>query len=80
VYVREKGIITLEDATRKTSSFPAARIGILDRGVLRAGMKADIAAFRVELAPFAFAGPTGVNKNRYKKWLAPRSGLEPGTT
>jgi len=45
VYVREKGIITLEDAVRKMSSFPAARIGLSDRGVLRPGMKADIAVF-----------------------------------
>ena len=27
------------------SSFPAQRIGLADRGVLRAGMKADIAIF-----------------------------------
>jgi N-acyl-D-amino-acid deacylase len=45
VYVREKGIITLEDAVRKMSSFPAARIGLSDRGLLRPGMKADIAVF-----------------------------------
>jgi N-acyl-D-amino-acid deacylase len=45
VYVREKNLITLEDAVRKMSSFPAARLGIEDRGVLRPGMKADIAIF-----------------------------------
>jgi dihydroorotase/N-acyl-D-amino-acid deacylase len=45
VYVREKGVITLEDAIRKMSSFPAARLGLSDRGVLRPGMKADIAVF-----------------------------------
>src|SRR6516162_8408026 len=45
VYVREKGVVTLEDAVRKMSSFPAARIGLSDRGVLRPGMKADIAVF-----------------------------------
>ncbi len=45
VYVREKGILTLEDAVRKMSSFPAARIGLADRGVLRPGMKADLAIF-----------------------------------
>jgi dihydroorotase/N-acyl-D-amino-acid deacylase len=45
VYVSEKGILTLEDAVRKMSSFPAARIGLEDRGVLRPGMKADIAVF-----------------------------------
>src|SRR5437899_3441106 len=39
-----KGILTLEEAMRKMSSFPAARIGLADRGVLRPGMKAHIAA------------------------------------
>src|SRR5438445_111266 len=45
VYVRDKGILTLEEAVRKMSSFPAARIGLADRGVLRPGMKADVAVF-----------------------------------
>jgi len=45
VYVREKSIVTLEDAIRKMGSLPAARIGLSDRGVLRPGMKADIAVF-----------------------------------
>jgi dihydroorotase/N-acyl-D-amino-acid deacylase len=44
-YVRELKVITLEDAVRKMSSFPAQRIGLADRGVLREGMKADIAIF-----------------------------------
>ena len=45
VYVREKKLLTLEDAVRKMSSFPAQRLGLTDRGVLRPGMKADIAVF-----------------------------------
>jgi N-acyl-D-amino-acid deacylase len=45
VYVREKHVITLEDAVRKMSAFPAARLRLTDRGVLRPGMKADIAIF-----------------------------------
>jgi N-acyl-D-amino-acid deacylase len=45
VYVREKKVLTLEDAVRKMSAFPAARLGLTDRGVLRPGMKADIAVF-----------------------------------
>ena len=45
VYVRERHTITLEDAVRKMSSFPAQRLGLQDRGLLRAGMKADIAIF-----------------------------------
>jgi N-acyl-D-amino-acid deacylase len=44
-YVRELKTITLEEAVRKMSAFPAQRIGLADRGVLREGMKADIAIF-----------------------------------
>lgn len=44
-YVREKAIITLEDAVRKMTSLPAQRLGLTDRGLLRPGMKADIVVF-----------------------------------
>ncbi|HMV49945.1 MAG TPA: D-aminoacylase [Blastocatellia bacterium] len=45
VYVREKRVLSLEDAVRKMTSLPAARLGLPDRGLLRPGMKADIAIF-----------------------------------
>ena len=45
VYVREKRVISLEEAVRKMTSFPAQRLGLGDRGLLRPGMKADIAIF-----------------------------------
>ena len=45
VYVREQHVLTLEDAVRKMTSFPAPRLGLADRGILRPGMKADIAVF-----------------------------------
>jgi dihydroorotase/N-acyl-D-amino-acid deacylase len=45
VYVREKKFLTLEDAVRRMSSFPASRIGLGDRGILRPGMKADLSVF-----------------------------------
>ncbi|MCC7417854.1 MAG: D-aminoacylase [Acidobacteria bacterium] len=45
VYVREKHALRLEEAVRKMSSLTAQRIGLYDRGVLRPGMKADIAVF-----------------------------------
>jgi N-acyl-D-amino-acid deacylase len=44
-YVREEHQMTLPEAIRKMTSFPAQRLGISDRGVLRDGMKADIAIF-----------------------------------
>ena len=44
-YVREMHVITLEDAIRKMSGYPAERLRLLDRGLLRPGMKADIVIF-----------------------------------
>jgi len=44
-YVRERHTITLEDAVRKMSGYPAERLRLLDRGLLRPGMKADIVIF-----------------------------------
>jgi N-acyl-D-amino-acid deacylase len=44
-YVREEKRLTLEDAIRKFSSLPAQRMRISDRGVLKAGMWADIVVF-----------------------------------
>jgi dihydroorotase/N-acyl-D-amino-acid deacylase len=45
VYVREKHILTLEEAVRRMSGYPAARLKIWDRGLLRPGMKADLVLF-----------------------------------
>jgi N-acyl-D-amino-acid deacylase len=45
MYVREKKTLTLEEAVRKMSSFPAARLKINDRGILRPGLKADVVVF-----------------------------------
>ncbi|UCH58147.1 MAG: D-aminoacylase [Candidatus Bathyarchaeota archaeon] len=44
-YVREEGVLSIEQAVRKMTSMPAQRFGILDRGVLRPGMWADITIF-----------------------------------
>ena len=44
-YVREQHVIPLEDAVRKASSAVASRLSITDRGVLKAGLKADVIIF-----------------------------------
>ena len=44
-YVREQKVLTLEDAVRKASSAVATRLSLTDRGVLKAGLKADIVIF-----------------------------------
>jgi len=47
-YVREHGVLRLEQAIRKMTSFPAQRFGIHDRGLLKPGMWADIMVFNPE--------------------------------
>jgi len=44
-YVREEKALTLEDAIRKFSALPAQRLRLTDRGVLKAGMWADVVVF-----------------------------------
>jgi N-acyl-D-amino-acid deacylase len=44
-YVREEKALTLEDAIRKFTSLPAQRMRLADRGVLKAGMWADVVVF-----------------------------------
>jgi N-acyl-D-amino-acid deacylase len=44
-YVRDEGILRLEDTIRKFSSFAARRLSIPDRGEIRPGMWADIVVF-----------------------------------
>ncbi|MFL6285595.1 MAG: amidohydrolase family protein [Pyrinomonadaceae bacterium] len=44
-YVRDEHLLTLEDAVRKMTTQPAARVGLRDRGVLRVGAYADVTVF-----------------------------------
>jgi len=44
-YVRQEGWLTLEDAVRRMTGFPAARFGLADRGLLRPGLAADLVLF-----------------------------------
>lgn len=45
LYAREKGVLSVEQAIRKMTSLPAERIGLRERGQLRAGWFADLVIF-----------------------------------
>jgi N-acyl-D-aspartate/D-glutamate deacylase len=45
VYVRELQVLRLEDAVRKMTSLNAAKLGLRDRGLVRAGDFADLTLF-----------------------------------
>lgn len=47
-YSIEMGLFSLEDAVRKMTSMPAARMGLADRGTLARGMAADVVVFDPE--------------------------------
>ncbi len=47
-YVREEGLLSLEEAIRKMTSQPAGKIRLQDRGLLREGFWADIVIFDPE--------------------------------
>lgn len=44
-YVREEGYLDWEEAIKKMTALTAARVGMVDRGLLAEGMKADITVF-----------------------------------
>jgi N-acyl-D-amino-acid deacylase len=47
-YVRKRNVLTLPDAIRKMTSWPATRLRQFDRGAIRTGMWADITIFDYE--------------------------------
>lgn len=47
-YVKKRHVLTLEDAVRKMTAWPAARMKLYDRGVIREGLKADITIFNYD--------------------------------
>ncbi|HEY2678170.1 MAG TPA: D-aminoacylase [Steroidobacteraceae bacterium] len=47
-YVKKRHVLTLEDAVRKMTSWPASRMRLFDRGVIRDGMQADVTIFDAE--------------------------------
>ena len=44
-FVRERGLLTLEDAVRRMTALPARTFGFFDRGIIRPGFVADLVLF-----------------------------------
>jgi N-acyl-D-aspartate/D-glutamate deacylase len=44
-YVREEGVLSLEEAVRRMTSLPASVVGLLDRGTIARGKWADLVVF-----------------------------------
>ncbi|MBA3450621.1 MAG: D-aminoacylase [Chloroflexia bacterium] len=79
-YVREENVLPLEDAIRKMTSAVADRLSLRDRGLLRAGMKADVVLFDPEtVADHAtFADPHQLSTGIRDVWVNGVRVLESG--
>ena len=66
-YVKKRHVLTLEDAVRKMTSWPATRMRLADRGLIKQGLWADVTIFDLDHLqdratyddPMAF--PTGID-------------------
>jgi len=47
-FVRENKWVSLEEAIRKMSAMPAARLRLMDRGLIKKGMRADLVLFNAD--------------------------------
>ena len=65
-YVRDKGIMTMEEGIRRMTSMPAAVYSLKHKGLLKEGMDADITVFNPE---------TINSKADYKKFSTPCEGI-----
>jgi N-acyl-D-aspartate/D-glutamate deacylase len=66
-YVRERKVVSLEEAIRKMTSLPASQFALAGRGEIRVGAAADLVIFDAakvgDVATFAapHAYPTGIS-------------------
>jgi N-acyl-D-amino-acid deacylase len=83
-YVRERHVLTLEEAVHKMSAVPARRMGLADRGTVAPGQKADLVVFDARTAadratfeqPIAF--PEGIRYVLVNGVLTVRDGTHTG--
>lgn len=85
-YVRDEQVLTLPDAVRKMTSWPAGRMGLTDRGLLKEGLAADIVVFDMNsIDPVASwdkptAKPTGISYVLVNGELVAEHGQHTGAT
>jgi N-acyl-D-aspartate/D-glutamate deacylase len=75
-WVRERGVLTLEEAVRHLTSRPASVIGVTDRGLLDRGRPADVVVFD----PDTVAPGRAIRVNDFpagaERLIAPATGIE----
>ena len=85
-YVREEKVLGLEEAVRKMSGFPAARLGLQKKGLVKPGMDADLVLFNPDTvrdgATFEdpFGEPEGISHVFVAGKLAVKNGVFTGAT
>lgn len=84
-YRRERRLFRLEEAVRKMTSWPAARMGLSDRGIIREGLRADLVIFDADTvadrATFAapLLTPVGIGDVLVNGVVAVRGGKSTGS-
>lgn len=70
-YVREARLLNLEEGVRKMTSMTAQRFGILDRGLIRTGMAADLVLFDDSFEDGAsYEDPTKLPTQIHGVWIS----------
>ena len=79
-YVREKHLLTLEEAVHKITQMPAQRMNFVDRGVLKPGFAADILLF--DPAAFndqaTYVAPAKLAEGMDRVWIGGEAAMEDG--
>ena len=76
---RDEGWLGLEDAVRRMTSIAAQRFGLMDRGLVRPGLAADLVLFSPDIADLAsFDSPAELAAGVERVWVAGRPVLAEG--
>ena len=80
-YVREMGLLTLEDAVHRMTALPARHMGIAQRGVVAPGMIADLVLFNPDtvMDRATTRKPFAHSEGIHSVWVAGERVLNEGT-